>query len=76
MSGQQKSKTGLQRRRLSGRSGWGMLCLGACLAVCGCAQGWVPGSFSSLKPGTGISGQWEPDVDYEAEYAAQQKAKQ
>tara|TARA_R100000750_G_C2331667_1_gene90372 strand:- start:584 stop:700 length:117 start_codon:yes stop_codon:yes gene_type:complete len=31
----------------------------------------MPSSFSSLVPGQGISGQYEPDVDYEAEQTAQ-----
>ncbi|WP_146505932.1 hypothetical protein [Rubinisphaera italica] len=37
----------------------------------GCASSRMPSSFSSLVPGRGISGQYEPDVDYEAEQTAQ-----
>ncbi|MBV12225.1 MAG: hypothetical protein CMN21_23795 [Rubinisphaera sp.] len=41
------------------------------LLSAGCASSRMPSSFSSLVPGQGISGQYEPDVDYEAEQTAQ-----
>jgi len=40
-------------------------CVSLCLS--GCATSRLPSGMSSLLPNQGISGQYEPDVDYEAE---------
>ncbi|MBL4883513.1 MAG: hypothetical protein JKY95_03120 [Planctomycetaceae bacterium] len=41
--------------------------------VAGCTQGTGLGSMTSMMPGSGISGQSEPDIDYEAETAARKR---
>ena len=41
----------------------------------GCAHGMSPPGLPSLFSGNSISGQYEPDVDYEAEAAAREQQK-
>jgi len=51
---------------------WLTLCL--VLAGTGCTSSRMPASFSNLMPNRSISGQWEPEVDYEAQVAKDKKS--
>ena len=66
-------KTGVTKRRALKRCAL----LGVMLAglFSGCAHGMRPPSLPSLFSGNSISGQYEPDVDYEAEAAAREQQK-
>ncbi len=49
------------------------LCVLSICLLAGCANGMSPFGLSSMMPGNNISGQFEPDVDYEAETAARER---
>ncbi|MCA8985688.1 MAG: hypothetical protein KDA76_18365 [Planctomycetaceae bacterium] len=45
------------------------------LGITGCSNSRLPGGGLTLFSGQGVAGQWEPDVDYEAEQAELDKEK-
>ena len=63
----------VSRGRISRLSCWCILCTVATGLFSGCAGGMSPSGLSSMLPGNRISGQFEPDVDYEAETAARER---
>jgi len=52
---------------------WGILCAVVAVLFSGCASGMSPPGLPSMLSGNSISGQFEPDVDYEAETAARER---
>lgn len=54
-----------------------LLSLFACLllGITGCSNSRLPGGGFTLFSGQGVAGQWEPEVDYEAEQAELDKEK-
>ncbi len=50
-----------------------VLCAVAAGLFSGCAHGFSPPGLPSMLGGNRISGQFEPDIDYEAETAARER---
>ena len=73
---QTKTRHSKSRPSTLGQCRWfALICL-LTIPLAGCSHGAGFGSMSSLMPGNSVSGQWEPDVDYEAEAAAREQNKQ